>query len=88
MGTAREHLQTLYDLVAELQGQTIANSTMIEALLMSHPDSAALRDCWTRLSSPRLADAALDGATKNRAADRAEIFHLAMWREKLERRVG
>lgn len=75
----------LADAVAELQGQAIGNSTMLEAMLMAHPDPAKLRDCWYRISAPRIAAAATSEQTKARPADQALRYHLQKWQEKLDR---
>lgn len=78
-------LQSLFDAVAELQGQEHAHATMLEALVMAHPDPEALRKCWHRISAPRIAAAATDTQTKGRAADEACRNYLLTWQEKLEK---
>jgi len=75
----------LMDAVAELQANLIAQDTMVEAMLMSHPNPDVLRDCWDQLACPRIAQAELDAAMRNQAVDRATAYHLAKWTEKLDR---
>jgi hypothetical protein len=58
---------------------------MIEAILMSHPDPDMLRDCWDQLACPRIAQAELDAAMRNQGVDRATVYHLVKWTEKLDR---
>jgi len=80
-----ELFQQLFDTVAEMQGQLMACSAMLEATIMAHPDPDALRRQWNRVSAVRLADASLRVVTKNRAADHAYEWHLKNWSEKLDR---
>lgn len=78
-------MQALTDAVAELQAQAHGNSTMLEALVMAHPDPEKLRECWHRISAPRIADAAVASQTKGRTVDDAVGWYLLKWQEKLER---
>ena len=78
-------LQALADAVAELQAQALGNSTMIEAMLMAHPDPKKLREQWFAISAPRIASTSMDVVTKDRAADHASAWHLKKWTEKLDR---
>lgn len=78
-------LKMLVDAVAEQQGLAHGNSTMLEALVMAHPDPEKLRDCWYRISAPRIASAATSVQTTGRAADEAYRWHLLKWQEKLDR---
>ena len=80
-----EFAEMLRDTIAELQGQALAQTTMLEAMVMAHPNPAALRDCWDRLSTPRIADVSTLAATKNRAADQACVYHLTAWTKRLDR---
>lgn len=80
-----DQLKKLVEAIAELQGQAHGNSTMLEAMLMAHPDPAALREQWNRISAPRIADAATREQTKVRAADEASSYYLAQWQKKLDR---
>jgi hypothetical protein len=75
----------LMEAVAELQGSSTAIETMLEAILMSHPDPDVLRDSWDQLACPRIAQAELDAAMRNQAVDRATAYHLAKRTEKLDR---
>lgn len=78
-------LQSLIDAVAELQAQALGNGTMIEALLMSHPDPGRLRDCWQRLSAARIAATSTEVVARGRTVDHASVWHLNNWTEKLDR---
>lgn len=78
-----EAFQRLVDAVAELQAQALGNSSMIEAIVMAHPDPAKLRECWHQISAPRIADAATKLQTSGRTADEATVWHLTKWEEKL-----
>lgn len=78
-------LQALADAVAELQGQAHGNATMLEAMLMAHPDPAKLRAEWHRISAPRIAAVETEMQTKGRAADEACRHYLQAWQRKLDR---
>lgn len=80
-----EALKNLVSAIAELQGQAHGNSTMLEAMLMAHPDPERLRDCWHRLSAPRIAAAETEVQTKGRPTDEAHRYYLQAWQEKLDR---
>jgi len=75
----------LMDAIAELQASSIRQGTMLEAILMSHPNPDVLRDCWDQLACPRIAQAELDAAMRGQAVDHATAYHLAKWTEKLDR---
>lgn len=79
-----EVFKGMADAIGELQAQGIANSTMLEALVMSHPDPAALRRAWHQISSPRIADNATDAATKAREVDGRLAWHFEKWNRKLD----
>ncbi len=77
-------IKLMLDAIAELQGQALAQSTVMEAVLMSHPDPAKLREAWHRISAPRIADNVMSLAGKGRAADEATQYHLLKWQEKVD----
>ncbi len=74
----------MIEAIGELQAQALANSSMLEAMLMAHPDPRKLRDCWNRLSAGRIADTELNAAMKNRAVDQAASYHYQKWLKKLD----
>ena len=78
-------LQQMADVVAETQGQLLADQVMIDALVMSHPDPDRLRECWNLLSARRAGTNQLNIATKSRAADHALAFYLQDWSDRLDR---
>jgi len=45
----------LIDVICELQGAQLAHSTLLQAMLTTHPDQAALRRAWDSLASPKIA---------------------------------
>jgi hypothetical protein len=76
--------QRIIDTLGELQAQALANSTMLEALLMSHPDPQALRKAWNSISAPRIAGTSTDAATRNREVDARVLWHFDKWIRKLD----
>lgn len=50
-----EEFDKLMEAVAELQGKANGNATILEAMLMAHPDPERLRDCWYRWTSGQAA---------------------------------
>lgn len=80
-----QEFEKLMEAVAELQGKANGNATMLEALLMAHPDPQRLRECWYRLSAPRIAAAATEQQTKARPVDEAYSYHLLAWQAKLDK---
>lgn len=77
-------IQQLADAVAELQGQIEALTTMVETVVITHPDPKKLQDHWNRLSAGRIAGTWTDVATKNRDADRAGAYHYQWWKKRLD----
>ena len=78
------------DAFAFTQASLMAQATMIEALVMSHPDPAKLRDAWDRLVAPRMTDTLQDVVSRpaERAADRYLIERFQSWTEKLGKHSG
>ncbi len=71
--------------IHDMQAARVAQSTMIEAMLMAHPDPEGLREAWHRLSSGRMAAGALDHSTKGRQVDADLLHHLKAWSDRLDR---
>lgn len=82
----QDTLNSLLAAIADLQGITEANAVMIEAMVMTHPDPAALRDAWNRASCGHIALAATAVATRSRQRDEAAAHYLAAWQRKLDLR--
>lgn len=80
-----DDLKQLIATVGELQAHAQGNSTMIEAIVMSHPDPKALRQAWHAISAPRIAQTATDLATKGDEVDERYAWHYRAWSEKLDR---
>lgn len=80
-----DDLKQLIAAVGELQAHAQGNSTMIEALVMSHPDPKALRQAWYAISAPRIAETATDAATRDHEVDARFAWHYRKWSEKLDR---
>ncbi|WP_057921124.1 hypothetical protein [Lysobacter capsici] len=80
-----EFVKDLIETIGELQAQAVAHGTMLEAMLMAHPEPDELRRAWNSIASPRIASAATSAATKARDVDAAVGYHLQKWSEKLDR---
>lgn len=82
-----DFMEQLIDAVSDLQAAGIANATIIEAIMISHPDPEALRRAWHDISSPRLAAISLSNVSRDgqRPVDRYTVERLTTWGEKLDR---
>lgn len=81
-------MEKIVEVIAELQAQALAHSTVLEAMLMAHPDPKRLREEWHRISAPRIASSASSLAGKGRPVDEAMQFHLLSWQRKVDREAG
>jgi hypothetical protein len=75
------------EVIANAQASSIAHSTLLEAMIMSHPNPAALRQAWYDISAPRIAATSSEkigrGGDHQVSADLIE--RLQNWTEKVER---
>lgn len=83
----QNHAQQLLDAIADLQAARIAQGTMIEAMLISHPSPSSLRKAWDALLAPRMAHASLGGLAQRqkRPVDAYVVQSLQDWTAKLDR---
>lgn len=77
-------MDELAEVISELQAAQIAQSRVLQALIETHPAPKALKETWLRYGSPVAASAATDAAMKDRAADRALLYHLDRWSQRIE----
>jgi hypothetical protein len=82
----KKSLNQLLDSISFFQAKSLADSAMIEALIISHPDPLALREAWNRVSSVQLADAfQKDVSTGGHQVEKDIVELIGLWTEKLER---
>lgn len=80
----QEWVKWVTESINDLMGARVAQSTMLEAMLIAHPNPDALRQAWLELSSPRLASGAASKASGARRADDDLLYHLKRWGERLD----
>ncbi|NIK34748.1 hypothetical protein FHY15_003941 [Xanthomonas arboricola] len=70
-----------------MQAVTEAQATLLEAMMVSHPDPVMLRKAWDELSSQRIAYVAQKKAvaTDPRPMDAYTLEQFQAWEEKLSR---
>lgn len=78
----------LIEAIAELQAQALTQSTLLQAMLMAHPDPAKMKDCWDRLSAARIAEGATKKASLNRPVDEAVQYHFSAWQRRVDQAAG
>ncbi|MCC4602294.1 hypothetical protein HG421_04920 [Xanthomonas campestris pv. badrii] len=82
-----EWMQAVTDALSDLLAARVAQATLLEAMLVSHPDPAALRKAWDELSSQRIAVVAQNKATAQveRPMDGYTLEQFQAWEEKFRR---
>lgn len=83
----QEWMQAVTEALSDLLAARIAHATVLEAMLVSHPDPVALRKVWDELSSQRIAYAAQNKATAQveRPMDDYTLAQFQAWEEKFRR---
>lgn len=83
----KEWVQNIAEMLSDLQAARIAQSTLLEALIISHPNPTGLREVWDRLAAPRIAAAAQSQALSDHArrVDADLLHYLHNWTAKLDR---
>ncbi|MCC8537473.1 hypothetical protein ACI6Q5_03840 [Xanthomonas codiaei] len=82
-----EWMQAVTDALSDLLAARVAQATLLEAMLVSHPDPAALRKAWDELSSQRIAYVAQNKAAAQveRPMDGYTLEQFQAWEEKFRR---
>ncbi|MFA0922664.1 hypothetical protein [Xanthomonas fragariae] len=83
----QEWMQAVTEALSDLLAARVAQATLLEAMLVSHPDPAALRIAWDELSSQRIAYVAHKKALADdpRPMDTYTLEQFHAWEEKLSR---
>ncbi|GAB3388252.1 hypothetical protein [Lysobacter fragariae] len=78
--------EAFIDAFCELQGAHIADTTLLQAMVMTHPDPYALLRAWNALSAPRVASVAQRKALSEFHEKTAEsaLHHFQQWTARLE----
>lgn len=82
--------QSMVDAVALIQGSQMADSALLFAMLISHPDPHALLDAWRRVTAPKLARQSTKQAIGGQmtTADRDYAQALQRWTARIEELVA
>lgn len=74
------------EVFCELQGAHIADATLMQAMVMTHPDPYALLRAWNALAAPRIASIAQRKALSGFQEKTAEaaLHHFRRWTERVE----
>lgn len=80
-------MQAVTDALSDLLAARVAQATLLEAMLVSHPDPVALRKAWDELSSQRIAYVAQNKAAtqSQRPMDGYTLEQFQAWEEKFRR---
>ncbi|KHL55162.1 hypothetical protein [Xanthomonas cannabis] len=83
----QEWMQAVTDALSDLLAARVAQATLLEAMLVSHPDPVALRNAWDELSSQRIAVVAQSkaAAAVERPMDGYTLDQFQAWEEKFRR---
>ncbi|MCS3746052.1 hypothetical protein [Xanthomonas sp. 3793] len=83
----QEWMQAVTDALSDLLAARVAQATLLEAMLVSHPDPVALRKAWDELSSQRIAIVAQNKAVASveRPMDEYTLEQFQAWEEKFRR---
>ncbi|MCE4372733.1 hypothetical protein [Xanthomonas hortorum] len=83
----QEWMQAVTDALSDLLAARVAQATLLEAMLVSHPDPVALRKAWDELSSQRIAVVAQNKAVASveRPMDDYTLEQFKAWEEKFRR---
>ncbi|EKQ58733.1 hypothetical protein MOU_20985 [Xanthomonas citri pv. malvacearum str. GSPB1386] len=82
-----EWMQAVTEALSDLLAARVAQATLLEAMLVSHPDPVMLRKAWDELSSQRIAYVAQKKALADdpRPMDAQTLEQFRAWEEKLNR---
>ncbi|MBV6810515.1 hypothetical protein KWH19_12110 [Xanthomonas campestris pv. pennamericanum] len=82
-----EWMQAVTEALSDLLAARVAQATLLEAMLVSHPDPVTLRKAWDELSSQRIAYVAQKKALADdpRPMDAQTLEQFRAWEEKLNR---
>ncbi|MEA9612294.1 hypothetical protein [Xanthomonas campestris] len=82
-----EWMQAVTEALSDLLAARVAQATLLEAMLVSHPDPGMLRKAWDELSSQRIAYVAQKKALADdpRPMDAYTLEQFQAWEEKLNR---
>ncbi|MEA0759458.1 hypothetical protein JH271_06740 [Xanthomonas campestris pv. campestris] len=82
-----EWMQAVTEALSDLLAARVAQATLLEAMLVSHPDPGMLRKAWDELSSQRIAYVAQKKALADdpRSMDAYTLEQFQAWEEKLNR---
>ncbi|AXM40447.1 hypothetical protein [Xanthomonas oryzae] len=82
-----EWMQAVTEALSDLLAARVAQATLLEAMLVSHPDPVMLRKAWDELSSQRIAYVAQNKALADdpRPMDAQTLEQFRAWDEKLHR---
>ncbi|KAB7770867.1 hypothetical protein [Xanthomonas maliensis] len=80
-----EWMQAVTEALSELLAARVAQATVLEALLVSHPDPVSFRKAWDALSSQRIAYVAQKKAVASapRPMDAHTLEQFQAWEDKL-----
>ncbi|WP_443096797.1 hypothetical protein ACTT2I_05215 [Stenotrophomonas sp. PUT21] len=79
-------VEGVQETLSDLQAARIAQATLIEAMVISHPNPRGLREAWDRLAAARIADTAGKKAYSDHAKRTNEdlLYYFQNWTQKLE----
>ncbi|AKC77557.1 hypothetical protein [Xanthomonas arboricola] len=83
----QEWMQAVTEALSDLLAARVAQATLLEAMMVSHPDPVMLRKAWDELSSQRIAYVAQKKAVAAdpRPMDAYTLEQFQAWEEKLSR---
>ncbi len=82
----KQWVQDVSETLSDLQAARIAQATMLEAMIISHPNPKKLREAWERLAAPRIAAASESKAISDHALRTNEdlLYYFQNWTGKLD----
>ncbi len=82
-----EWMQAVTEALSDLLAARVAQATLLEAMMVSHPDPVMLRKAWDELASQRIAYVAQKKAVAAdpRPMDAYTLEQFQAWEEKLSR---
>ncbi|WP_349657288.1 hypothetical protein [Xanthomonas sp. 10-10] len=80
-------MQAVTEALSDLLAARVAQATLLEAMLVSHPDPVTLRKAWDELSSKRITYVAQNKALADdpRPMDAYTLEQFQAWEEKFNR---
>lgn len=81
----REEFESLLDEFASLQARVRAHSLVLDALIISHPDQAALTEAWNRVSAGKISSDSTKVALGTQAkAHEYSLEEYQRWKKRIE----